>query len=402
MQTLDHPPPRTVVIVSGDRSLAYMIAALRMRRYEVILISPSGTHPSLTNQASLNLYWTTVDTTDMDDPPGRGPSPHPPPSHHHLPSSSSPSLPLSSTSDPKTNFSPKAQGIDPPPIVEPRPPSYESGRFNIFGDLGGSFPSPSVSHSMFGLEPLFPRSQPPASAPPSTVYSSLDSNGFGELPLSAKGKQRAFSITKPEGTAPQTQWTANMPEEPCSAGMAEGCFTNMRHSSAKLNAPLTTGSSTRSSSSWQDSTFSVIQFPLSSAPTSAEPVKNSPRAGKESQVPNPFRPATTLLLPSQKAPPPKETTLNTQAGPNSIPSHKYVTVPPHFRVLVETLRQHGGSHVKHTLPTLLLARDPQVYQNAGVHKYKGYIAAAVEAGLVREVRTTNCQYLCISLTEEYE
>jgi len=119
----------------------------------------------------------------------------------------------------------------------------------------------------------------------------------------------------------------------------------------------------------------------------------------QSQVPNPFRPAPTPLLPSQKVPSPKETTLDTQAGPSLVPSCKYVL--PRFRVLVETLRQHGGSHVKHTLPTLLLARDPHVYQNAQVPKYKAYIAAAVGAGLVREVRTTDCKYLRIFLTEEY-
>jgi len=42
-------------------------------------------------------------------------------------------------------------------------------------------------------------------------------------------------------------------------------------------------------------------------------------------------------------------------------------------------------NIPYLVCSLLLARDPQVYQNVQVPKYKAYIAAAVEAGLVREV-----------------
>ena len=69
-------------IISGDRYLAYMIASLRMRKYQVVLMSPSGTHPSLTSQASVNLDWTTADTTGTNDG-GKRPSLHP---CHPLPS----------------------------------------------------------------------------------------------------------------------------------------------------------------------------------------------------------------------------------------------------------------------------------------------------------------------------
>ena len=67
--------------------LAYMIAALRMRNCQVVLMSPSGTHPTLTNQASVNLDWIAADAADMDDPCGRS-------SSHQLPPSLFPSMPL--------------------------------------------------------------------------------------------------------------------------------------------------------------------------------------------------------------------------------------------------------------------------------------------------------------------
>lgn len=494
----DHPAPRTIVIISGDKDLAYMIGTLRMRKYEVILISVNGTHPSLTSQASVNFDWT-VDgrRTDMDDPHGgqlspHHPSPHPPPSSHsphQFPSPSFPSLPFPATSGgfshySTSNFLSKRQEIYTPmvelqgmPTTRGRHP-YDPDKFDIFGASGGSFPSPSVSNGMFGLgdgpsQPRGPARQVRSdSVPP--IHSSHspasppDSNGLGRT--SAKGKQRESPITEPEDIGPQSPLTPEMPEE---SRTTEGGFRSMHPSAAKTITPLTAGASTRSSS--QDSTFSVNQFAPSSTLTSVEPVSdNTTERGKnpapilvapqeftfvppknpvvcetekvstptpslrkeetistkpstqatspiQSQVPDPLRPAPTPLLPSQKVHSPKETTLNippsqkapssnealnAQAGPSStfiaapnpVPSHKHV--PPHFKVLVDTLRQHGGSYPKVVLSTQLVTRDPGVYQKAQVTRCKQYITAAMKAGLVREVNTVQ-KGLCVFLTEDY-
>src|SRR6267154_2575910 len=53
----DTPLPFIFVVVTGDRDLAYAIAKLRMRLYRVVLISPAGSHPDLTSQASDQLDW---------------------------------------------------------------------------------------------------------------------------------------------------------------------------------------------------------------------------------------------------------------------------------------------------------------------------------------------------------
>ena len=234
--------------------------------------------------------------------------------------------------------------------------------------------------------------------------------------------------------------------------MAEGFFTNLHPSSEKSNAQLNTGTSSVTS---QSSTFSVIQAPLSTAPTSAnnndtmarakspatilvmapqEPTvaqvkgpalgdtvktsspspgkeetgkvistKDSPRFGvdlrTQPKVNNPSRASPTLPSSSQKAPQPTAKTTNAQAGPSthSAPSLPYVA--PKFQVLVNILREHKGSCNKSTLPGLLLKRDPNIYKTAGVTKYKTYLAVAREAGLVQEVDTTNNVY--ISLTAKY-
>ena len=423
MHAWDHPASQTIVIISDDRDLTYMIGTLRMRKYEVILISPNGAHTSFANQASVNLDWMADDhRRDVDDACGGQPppSPHPPSPPHQFPSPSFPSPPLPTVNGfyshyPKTNLT-KVQEIDPPLVDLRGIPTARgcqktlfshSDKFNIFGDLAGSFPSPSVSsNGMFGLrdsrsEPHPARQVRSDSAPPGiyTIHSPaspLDSNSFGRI---AKGEQRKFPITELEDIAPQSPLTSKSPEEP---PMAEGLFTSMQ-SSAKMKAPLSVPipGSAEPVNIDKDNTTERGKSPsttIMSSPQKKDVIstKEPPRADLPIQPQAP-EPSPTPPLPSRKAPPSKQTALNAQAGPSSTPSRK--NVPPHFQVLVDTLRQHGGSYIKSSLPSLLLMRDQAVYKKAQVSKYTSYIASAVEARLVREVVTTKgCS---IILTEEY-
>ncbi|KAJ7738473.1 NYN domain-containing protein [Mycena maculata] len=53
---MDHPAPATLVLISGDRDFAYLVSVLRLRRYEIVVISLSA-HISLKSQASVCLDW---------------------------------------------------------------------------------------------------------------------------------------------------------------------------------------------------------------------------------------------------------------------------------------------------------------------------------------------------------
>jgi NYN domain len=420
----DHPAPQTIVIISGDRDLTYMIGTLRMRKYEVILISPNGAHTSFANLL-VNLDWIADGhRRDVDDARGGQPppSPHPPSPPHQFPSPSFPSPPLPAANGfyshyPKTNFLSKTHEID-PPLVElqgiptargrQKPAFSHSDKFNIFGDLGGLFPSPSVSNNgIFGIGDSRSQSHPARqvrsdSAPPGiyTIHSPvspLDSSDFGPGRI-AKEEQRKFPITEHDDIAPQSPSTAKLPEEP---PMAEGLFTSMQ-SSAKMKAPLSVPTCESAEPVNIDNQNTMERGKSSSTTVVSSPRKKQVISTKESpraDLPKPQAPdpSPTPLLPSQKASPSKQITLNAQAGPSSTSSRKYV--PPHFQVLVDTLRQHGGSHMKSSLPSLLLMRDQAVYKKAQVSKYTPYIAAAVEAMLVREVVTTKGCF--IFLTEEY-
>lgn len=54
---IDNPAPSTIVLISGDRDFAYALAMLRLRCYRVILITLSNAHSSLRAQASLHFDW---------------------------------------------------------------------------------------------------------------------------------------------------------------------------------------------------------------------------------------------------------------------------------------------------------------------------------------------------------
>jgi hypothetical protein len=56
---MDHPPPSTFILITGDRDFAYALSMLRNRQYEVVLLAPSlpTVHTSLQSQASIIFDW---------------------------------------------------------------------------------------------------------------------------------------------------------------------------------------------------------------------------------------------------------------------------------------------------------------------------------------------------------
>jgi len=54
---IDNPAPSTIVLISGDRDFAYALSTLRLRRYQVVLVTLPTAHPSLTSQASIRFDW---------------------------------------------------------------------------------------------------------------------------------------------------------------------------------------------------------------------------------------------------------------------------------------------------------------------------------------------------------
>ncbi|KAF8633739.1 hypothetical protein AX17_004395 [Amanita inopinata Kibby_2008] len=78
---IDNPAPSTIVLITGDRDFAYAIAFLRLRRYELILISPANTHISLKRHASICIDWASlIDNSSNNSPDLLCHTPRPSPS----------------------------------------------------------------------------------------------------------------------------------------------------------------------------------------------------------------------------------------------------------------------------------------------------------------------------------
>ncbi|KZT28231.1 hypothetical protein NEOLEDRAFT_905998 [Neolentinus lepideus HHB14362 ss-1] len=54
---LDHPPPATIILISGDCDFAYAVSILRLRGYDVVLIAPKLASNSIKSVSSLVLDW---------------------------------------------------------------------------------------------------------------------------------------------------------------------------------------------------------------------------------------------------------------------------------------------------------------------------------------------------------
>ena len=54
---LDHPPPATIILITGDSDYGYPLSKLRARGYRIILIVPSAVKASLKLSADVILEW---------------------------------------------------------------------------------------------------------------------------------------------------------------------------------------------------------------------------------------------------------------------------------------------------------------------------------------------------------
>ncbi|KAF8162983.1 NYN domain-containing protein [Crassisporium funariophilum] len=362
----DHPTPRTVVVITNDRDLAYAISMLRMRKYSVVLMSALGAHQDLTSQASANLDWTrgvlgiNGDIMDNDEFTHHFSSPH-------MPSSSAYPLPPPPPQGPAPSappFTPRYQTAEPNPSSRRHhessyePPttvelhelpgrarrnsvfskSFEPDRFNVYGAVGADYSSPKVRGSVFGMGdgPLFSRSQSRGpqptradSAPPGIVYASNAPSNFspprddppntffGSFTTPSKGKQREFPIAEPEDIAPHAPLGSDdAVKAPYFVSMFEPFGEKMTplQYQANISSPASgrarsMRSASTSTASGDDSIFSLVQHPQSSStpPSAEEPHLASDKNQVDDRKPTEEQivqiPATTQIITAAAVPP---------------------------------------------------------------------------------------------------
>lgn len=71
---IDTPSPATVVVITGDRDFAYALSILKLRGYQIVLVTLPNAHVSLTAQSSIRYDWQN-DVLNPSVAPNRDPVP---------------------------------------------------------------------------------------------------------------------------------------------------------------------------------------------------------------------------------------------------------------------------------------------------------------------------------------
>jgi hypothetical protein len=352
IHALDHPPPTTFLIITANSDFSYAIATLRLRKYRVILLSPPGTHPDVTSQASVNVDWNKAilelgeETETAFNPDAQPPavhtqpfSPLPVPGHQDIPVE-----PINV----ETRNRGRRNSTFSKPFVDP-------DRFSIFGD---PYNPPKLSTFSDSLSrphwPLRADSAPPMETSyakertpthePSGFYRPSDGVGHHASPDplasytrwadKGKGKQREFPFPEPEDPIPFSQTTTPafrrsslnhndtgreqvnpLRHSPLTPAQEPSQIKGQLHRSPPLVKSV-------SSSSESSSGFSMVG-PLTTAPTSAE----SAAREKDNNT------SATRVAPTD-APPAQSVSIVSEVQ-DSLPQPAAVTVPSTATMVID-------------------------------------------------------------------
>ncbi|KAF7440753.1 hypothetical protein PC9H_001101 [Pleurotus ostreatus] len=376
---MDHPGPRTIIIISGDRDYAYAAALLRMRRFQVVVISTSGSGVSngLAAQASACYDWTTdvLGNASVPDGPlnnasarsskegefwraasplmGKLPTPSPEPVRTALPKGTRPrSSTLSRSDSIDGTFVPSTQ-----PVHLRASSSSDS---YVANDLR----QPQRSISPFPAAPVTgPAVTRLADVPDEVVYNA---------PRTPPTFMRAVPVTPklPSSFLPQQP---PRQESTGASGISILSTPSVTHSVSGGGSPDEKGKGK------QVEQTIAIQPVLEPTPTPA-PATPAP-------VPSPSFPASTAPVtytstPKPAVPSPALASSRTTTAPLVVSR----VLPEAFRTLVKVLnvqRQRGKlQQPRSVVACEVISADKNAYEKAGVNKFAQYISIAESKGIV--------------------
>ena len=332
---IDNPAPTTILLISGDRDFAYAVSVLRLRRYQVVLITLSNAHLSLTSQASVCHDWSS-DILGVARPSSPSTA-----VREAKPCSRSPSVVRGLTSainPPTSSLGSKSRNIS---------NSHEMNDVDI--DLTNYIHNKRQSNSEQHTEDDFHRG-------PHTVHF-----------ISSEPSTPYFRGEIQQLPPPSVMSTPTIELE------AEAVRD------ADLKTPVVTP---RTSSRILENPPHPPMNPeiLSSAPPSKDTVGDAkPIAPIRPDLPSFLRPASVPSTGTAVAP--------VTVPPREIEGWQVKIVPPQFRILVKILEFHRSKGVLRPFRTgiaieLATQKDNMVYRKAGVDRFGQYVALAEKERIV--------------------
>ncbi|KAJ7109170.1 NYN domain-containing protein [Mycena epipterygia] len=357
---MDHPAPATLILISGDRDFAYAVSVLRLRRYDIVVISlpVPGAHISLKSQASVCLDWNVdvmgypnsslyVEGSSESTTAARGPPTSPIARRaSYLFGSESP------------YSGPRAEQ---PAMMKPVPSAVP------FNEPTTSRTVPTrespIEHSH---QPLTAEQQPEAVCVPAPAYSPK----FTPIPkassLGPGGARTATPINvipTPKLTPSQSQGSAGPSWE-----------VPVPSSSALFSEDLVSAHIQRCMDMVADQPLLSSQIPAPSANT------NIPAPSANTNMPAP-----TPTIPIPHEPVGIDAALhNDPISTEGQPSPK--SIPPLFESLIESLRKLRAKGmlrpVRSVVAQDIITKDKMLYKKAGVQRFSQFSALAEKAKII--------------------
>lgn len=375
---MDHPGPRTIIIISGDRDYAYAAALLRMRRFQVVVISTSGSGVSngLAAQASACYDWTTdvLGNASVPDGPlnnasarsskegefwraasplmGKLPTPSPEPVRTALPKGTRPRSSTLSRSDSIDNtFVPSTQ------------PVHLRASSSSDSYVANDPRQPPRSISPFPAAPV--------TGPVVTRLTDVPDEVVYNAPGTPPTFMRAVHATPklPSSFLPQQP---PRQESTGASGISITSTPSVTHSVSGGGSPDEKGKGK------QVEQTIAIQPVLEPTPTPAP----------ATQAPVPFFPASTAPVTYTSTPKPAmpSPALASSSSTTAPPVVLERVLPEAFRTLVKVLnvpRQRGKLQQPRSIVACeVISADKNAYEKAGVNKFAQYISIAESKGIV--------------------
>ena len=384
---MDNPAPATIIVISGDRDFAYAISTLRLRQYDIVLMTLSNAHISLTSQASLCYDWI-MEVLGINEASSTQAQPEASGVRGDADGFRFPPLKMGPTLSPNT---PNKAANVPLPNSSPRKQSTRS-RSSSFHQAKGSFPwnnhttggasGAGTSQVQSGFQSIPRMGMDPSLEPEDSAVDTFDHFYSQRLGMSVTSASRSDYIGGPEDQDlsasccyPSPRISSGydpFPERPLSrATPARGSLEALSPTPQRTRAYFQPIANTISAEGTPSKGFTPInmnQSRGSRTPVSFSEASRSSQRSSSSEVAEPLDPRLDLRPASGKP---------ISAG----------LIPPPFAPLVELLQSYNARGIpKPFRPSIameIISANNSVYASLpNVKNFTDYAQLAAKAGIV--------------------
>ena len=410
---IDNHTPSTIVLISGDRDFAYGLAMLRLRRYRVILITLSNTHPSLKAQASLCFDWISDVLEPVDSTLSHQPSPPrhgktlSPPAHGKVGLESNGRNPSRYSSQESYHDDEKSSNVDFMNYFQDAKGRRESSRTPLKRDARDDFFPPDVDQSKTTVASLTSTVCNGPETAARVIYSPVATylnNGMetpGTMtPRDSNSSKPSLAPNTSFGSTPKLASYGSVMRSRFSAlDTLRGSANVVQNDVAGVQEPVSFESALqtlRAEPDLRKSSPSSQQDAYTTKSLNFDPINDNEDNSSDAahsdicpppNVTGPFSASVPSSMPLSSL----NTTTASPVSQNSVEAARPLQppassfVPEKFKVLIRCLQGHreqGRIRLLRSKIAMEISCNGATYRQAGVWRFSQYVAMASDAGIV--------------------